>query len=251
MLQEPFSEGVSPIHRLAPVPRISAAIIGAVCLSLIRQPESALAALGIAAFMLALSAPPPLPLLRRLAVVNLFVLLLWLTVPFTTSGEEVMKLGPLAVTRQGMTLAWLVSLKVNALVMLFLALVATMSIPALGAALKKLGLPDRLTALLLFSYRYIHVIGAEWNRLYTAARLRGFAPRTDRWTYKTVGTLLGMLFVRSVKRAGRIHEAMRLRGFSGRFYMLDDDAAKLPDILFAAALALACAVPLCWEVFHG
>ena len=83
----------------------------------------------------------------------------------------------------------------NAILLAFLALVTTMDSPTMGHALDRLGVPPKLVFLFLFTYRYLHVIAAEWQRLVTAARLRGFAPRTGMHTYRTIGYLLGMVLV--------------------------------------------------------
>ena len=56
-------------------------------------------------------------------------------------------------------------------------------------ALDRLGAPPRLVFLFLFTYRYLHVLTGEWQRLLTAAKLRGFIPRTNMHTYRTLGFL--------------------------------------------------------------
>ena len=71
------------------------------------------------------------------------------------------------------------TLKSNAIACVFLSLVATLPAATLGHALERLGCPDKLVFLFLFTGRYIHLLAAEWEDLVTAARLRGFRPRTD------------------------------------------------------------------------
>ena len=69
---------------------------------------------------------------------------------------------------------------------------ATIPAPALGRALASLRVPDKFSFLFLFTYRYLHVIAEEYGRLSTAARLRGFAPATNRHTYRTYAALVAM-----------------------------------------------------------
>lgn len=76
--------------------------------------------------------------------------------------------------RAGVLLTLLVTVKSNAIVMTFLALVATMDSPTIGYALERLRFPSKLVFLFLFTYRYLHVIADEWHKLHVAARLRGF-----------------------------------------------------------------------------
>ena len=92
--------------------------------------------------------------------------------------------------------------------------------------------------LLLFTVRYLGVLDAEHRRLRQAMRTRGFVARSDHHTWRSLGWLTGMLLVRSLERSRRIFEAMRCRGFRGRFYLLDDRSWKPGDSLFAGACAL-------------
>ena len=175
MFDEPFAHGRSLVHAVDPRFRLVAAFVCAVCLAVVRTPEAAWFGFGIAALLLALSRPPMRPVLRRLAVVNVFIAFLWLTVPLTSGGEAIAAWGPLEVSRAGVLLTLLVTVKSNAIVMTFLALVATMDSPTIGYALERLRFPSKLVFLFLFTYRYLHVIADEWHKLHGAARLRGFA----------------------------------------------------------------------------
>ena len=246
MFDEPFARGRSLIHALDPRIRLAAAFACAACLAVVRRPEAAGAGLVMAVLLLALSRPPTGAVLRRLAAVNVFILFLWFTVPFSVPGDVLAAWGPLEITRQGVRLALLVTVKANAIVLTFLALVATMDSPTIGYALDRLRFPSKLTFLFLFTYRYLHVIADEWRKLHVAARLRGFVPKTNMHTYRTFGNMLGMVFVQSFDRSVRVYEAMLLRGFSGRFRSVTGFRATLRDGLFAAlTLAGLAAVILC------
>ena len=255
MFDEPFAHGHSPVHGLDPRVRLAMAALFSVCVALLREPAAAAGALGLAAIALAVSRPPMRLLAKRLALVNVFVLFLWLTVPTTMPGVPALTIGPLSFSREGLDLVLLVTLKSNAIVLAFLALAATMVSPVMGHALGRLGAPPKLVFLFLFTYRYLHVIAAEWQRLVTAARLRGFAPRTGMHTYRTIGHLLGMVLVNSFDRSGRVYQAMVLRGFEGRFASVTRFRARPKDLLFAlawtAATAGLMALDLFPEIFHA
>lgn len=233
MFDEPFAHGRSLVHAVDPRFRLVAAFVCAVCLAVVRTPEAAWFGFGMAALLLALSRPPVRPVLRRLVVVNVFIAFLWLTVPLTSGGEAIAEWGPLEVSRAGVLLTLLVTVKSNAIVMTFLALVATMDSPTIGYALERLRFPSKLVFLFLFTYRYLHVIADEWHKLHVAARLRGFAPKTNMHTYRTFGNMLGMVFVHSFDRSVRVYEAMILRGFSGRFQSVTAFRATSRDAVFA------------------
>ena len=228
---------------------------GVACLAVLQRPESAVAGLGLSLLFLALSRPPWLAAGKRLAVVNMFILFMWLTVPTAMPGEALWTLGPFAFSGSGVALMLLVTLKCNAMAVLFMALVASMSASVLGVALERLRFPAKLAFLLLFAWRYIHVAAGEWRTLKNAAALRGFAPRVDMHTYRTMGYLLGMTFVRGLDHASKVYEAMLLRGFTGQFQTLAVFRASRRDAVFAAAFVLALGAMLVsdiWpEVFYG
>lgn len=255
MINEDFSQGTSPIHSLDPRARVAVACFAAFTLALLTDVRLALAGLVPGLVLLFFSRPPLGLLCRRLVQVNVFILFLWLTVPWSVPGTELLALGPLSVTAEGVQLALLVTLKCNAIVLVFLALVATLSLPTLGCALERLHCPRRLIVLLLSAYRYLFVLAREWETLHTAARLRGFVPGTNTHTYKTYANMLGMLFVHSLDRSQRVWEAMCLRGFSGHFPCLARFAMQGRDWIFATLTSLAylalAALNLCQTLFPG
>lgn len=255
MFEEHFAQGTSVIHSLDPRVRLVVAAVCATGLAMARRPETAWLGLALAAMLLFMSRPPLRELFRRVVLVNVFILFLWLTVPLTMPGDPALSWGSLALSRQGIDLTMLVTLKSNAILWLFLALVASMDSPTLGHALARLRFPSKLVFLFLFTYRYLHVIADEWNRLRTAAALRGFVPRTGMHTYRTFAYMLGMVFVQSFERAGRVYEAMLLRGFSGVFRSVTRFEARPRDAVFALSM-LVCAGALLVlefsaEIFHA
>lgn len=233
MLDEPFSHGASFIHTLDPRYRLVMAVIFSVTMALVQRPETALAGLFCSALVLAASRPPLTALARRIITVNMFLLFLWAVVPLTMPGETITSIGPFAVSREGVALVWLVTLKANAILFAALALIASMDSATIGQALDRLHAPSRLVFLFLFTYRYLHVLAGEWQRLLTAARLRGFVPRTNMHTYRTLGFLFGMVLVRAYDRSERVYQAMLLRGFSGRFSTVRSFTARPRDAVAA------------------
>jgi len=63
---------------------------------------------------------------------------------------------------------------------------------------------------------------------------RAFVMGTNRHTWKSIGYLFGMLLIRSVERAERINDAMKCRGFCGRFYLNDEMKIGRLDIIFTS-----------------
>jgi cobalt/nickel transport system permease protein len=245
MIAEEFSLRRSPIHRIDPRFRVVAAALFSVQVAVSLHFVLLAAALCIALLLAAAARLPLVPVLRRLAVVNGFVLFLWLFLPFTTPGELLFRIGPLPVTAQGLSLAAAITIKANTIVLAILALVGTMPVALFGHALQRLRLPRSFCHLLLLTYRYVFVIEQEYLKLVRAMKMRGFVPRTDMHTYRSLAHLLGMLLVRSLERSERIYQAMRCRGFEGRFHTLDLLCVRPADYLFATLMLLALAGLAC------
>lgn len=233
-IEEPFASGNSFIHRIDPRIRLLCAGLLTIPAALLGTLDQAILALLIGVLLILAARLPIGLVLKRLAVVNAFILFLWLFLPFSLPGEAVYALGPLKATQEGIALAWLVTAKSNAIVLSLMALMATIAIQDLGPAMQQLKIPNKLCHILLFTYRYIFVIHQEYMTMRRAMSARGFCPKTDTHTYKSYAWLVGMLLVRSWDRAERVHGAMRCRGFKGRFYSLKVFTSSAGDYFFLA-----------------
>lgn len=247
MIIEPFSSGGSPLHRLDPRVKIVAGLALIATIALCRSFPTALTGL-LLAVVLVLSARLNIGgVARRLLLVNGFVVFLWLTLPLTYPGTSIYAFGPFSLSREGIALALLISVKTNAAVLLLIGLFATSSIAELGNGLARLKVPAKLCLLLLFSYRYIFVIHQEYLRLVRAAKLRCFKAGTNIHTYRTTGYLFGMTLIKSHHRAHRVKQAMILRGFQGRFHTLYESKIGAAEIIFSLLSLASIAVLITLE----
>lgn len=209
------------------------------------------AALCLALMALMMARLPFASTFRKVAAMDGFILFMLAMLPFTTPGAALFTLGPLTATQEGLLQAIAIALKANAIVMVLLALVGTVEATVLGHALHRLKVPENLVHLLLFTVRYIEVMQQEYRRLRTAMRARGFLPGNNLHTYRSIGYLLGMMLVRSLERSERILEAMKCRGFHGRFFLLDSLQYSKHDIAFTGIAGLAVALLFLLEYRHG
>ena len=227
-----FPQGNSLIHRLDPRGRIIVAILTAAFLATAQRVPVQIVSLAAGVALITLARLNPLRLLWQLITVNCFVGFLWLTLPFSTPGSEIATLGPLTISNEGIALAFLITLKSNAILLTTIALLATMDVTHMGHALQHLRVPGKLIQILLFTVRYFGVLHREYHRLVTAMKIRCFHPRVNRHTWRSYGYLVGMLLVNSLDRSERILAAMKCRGFKGRFYLLDHFALSARDCVF-------------------
>ncbi len=238
MLQENFCRGESPIHKLSPRTRTLAAIFLAFVVALCQTIPPLLLALALSFILIIAARINLFKAGRRLLVIAGFLLLIWLVLPLTCGGPVIWQNSFLEIGRTGITLALLLTLKTSAMLLIFLALISTMSTADLAHALHSLKLPAKLVLLLLITYRYIFLIEDELQTMLRAAKIRNFQPNTSLHCYKTYANLLGMLFVRSAERAQRVHKAMLCRGFDGRFHSLTEYHDRAQDYFFLSFILI-------------
>ena len=248
MIRESLAEGHSWMHGIDPRLRVVGAGAFAVVVAVSYDFTVLFTALLLSLFM-ALSARLNIrEVVRRLLAPVIFLLLLWAVLPWSYEGDALTAIGPVVITRPGVTLCAQISLKTVSLMLAFMALVATMTVDTLGHTLNRLRLPDKMVHMLLITYRYLFVIEQEYQRLVRAMKIRNFHPKTNLHSYRTYAYLVGMLFVRASERARRVHLAMICRGFNGRFVSL---RTFLPNprnhvFLLCTILSLVLLVALEW-----
>jgi len=251
MISEPFATGSSIVHQLDPRIRVGFTILYAFVVALSYQFSVLIAALVLSAMLVVISQISIKEVFKRIVTVNALIFLLWVILPFTFHGEVLTRMGSFAIYRPGVTLAAQITLKSNAILLAFIALVATMPFATLGHALHRLRVPQKIVHLLLMTYRYIFVIEQEYKRLLRAAKIRGFQPGTNLNTYRTYSYVIGMLFVRSAARAERVHQAMLCRGFKGKFYSLQEFKAGMAGGLFSIIMTVLIIGLIVMEVSKG
>ncbi|MBS0265589.1 MAG: cobalt ECF transporter T component CbiQ [Planctomycetes bacterium] len=101
-------------------------------------------------------------------------------------------------------------------------LVSTTPLETLLAGLCRLGMPRVFVSLLIFTLRYLYVLFDELARMKTAQRARTFQRQSTWRSWLGTTQLVGMLLIRALNRAERIHAAMMSRGWRGRMELLDD-----------------------------
>jgi cobalt/nickel transport system permease protein len=211
----------SPLRRLDPRWKLAAlALAGAAVAALQTLPASALALAGALVLAL-LGRLPPLWFLARLGTVALFLAPFALVLPFLfEDASGIFALGPVQVSVHGVDLALRLCCKALTIVTLMLVLLATTPLDALLPAAHALRVPGLIIQIAVLTYRYLFVLSDELARLRVALRVRGYRNRVTLHSYRTVGHVAGTLLVRGHERAERVGQAMRCRGFDGRYRSL-------------------------------
>ena len=149
---------------------------------------------------------------KRVLAVQSFVLMIGVWYPLL--DRQAVDIGGLSLSRGWIALLCLL-LKSVAAVTAVLLLVASTGMDSIGAALRALCLPKIFVLQLLLTYRYISVLLQETARLQLAYALK--APGRKGVHIRAWGPLAGQMLLRAFDKAGRVYEAMRLRGFHGEY----------------------------------
>ena len=238
MIEEKFIIGDSLLHRADPVVKL----IGAACLLpfiAVSQDITVVSAGLFVGMIFVLVAGLRIgQVAKHLAYVNVFIVFLWLVLPFSGGGEVLYSSGFITIYKKGVLLPLLITIKANGVSMLIISLLSTSSVQRLGNGLHQLGFSAKFTMLLLTTFRYLGVIMQEYGRLQRAAKLRRFQPKLSLHTYRTYAYLIAMTFVRSYEQGNRVNNAMIMRGFNGKFPIMNLPAKK-SDFKVGALLTIS------------
>jgi cobalt/nickel transport system permease protein len=238
VIAERFSEGNSIFHTLDPRIKVGLAIPYVFTVALTDKLVVSALALLLSIVFILLTGLSFRVVAQSLKVFLIFIVLLWIILPWSIPGRGLYTLGPLSLSMEGVTKTLSITLRSTSILLLILSLVSTSSVFSIVHALDHFRVPQKLVYLLFLSYRYIYVIYAEYLRLRDAMRIRGFKPSTDAHTYKTFGYLIGMILIRSFERSERIYNAMLCRGFQGKFFLLDHFKIMKKDIIMLIVLII-------------
>jgi cobalt/nickel transport system permease protein len=193
-------------------------------------------ALALAAIAAAARVGPGV-LWTRARVVLPLVLFVAAFVPFLRGGQKI-DVGPLALSRDGLTTFAAVSSKALIGTVSAVLLGATTSFPDVLHGLERMRAPRLLTLIAAFMYRYLFVIGGEARRMRIALAARGYRPR-HALQAAAIGRVATALFLRTFERGERVYVAMLARGYAGATPRLRALAFARADVLFLTAVAAA------------
>ncbi len=152
----------------------------------------------------------------------------------------------LTVTREGVERFASIALKSWLSVQMAVVLATSTPFPDLLMAMRAIGIPRLLVAIVGLAWRYLFVMADEALRLMRARQARSGRPAQPGarvggnvfWRARVTGGMAGSLFVRSLERAERIYAAMLSRGYDGDVRVLDLPALCARDVLVSLSFLL-------------
>ena len=238
-----YSDGNSLLHRLDPRTKFIVTIL--FILAVVLTPPDSWLAFGlffaIIAVLLLFSRLPALHVLKRSLVIMPFVVLIAIFIPFFKQGEVAgsynVWLWQVNVTYSGLQVLVNIIIKSLLSILSLILLTSTTRVPDLLKGLERLRMPSSMVMVLSFMYRYIFVLVDEVLRMKQARDSRNYGGRRL-WQLRTIGSMIGTLFIRSYERGERVYAAMVARGFDGQTRTLSQLQLKPLDAYFGIILGL-------------
>ena len=200
---------------------------------------------ALLAGLILLSKLPPLYVLKRSLVIVPFVLMIAIFIPFFRPGEVVgsynVSLWELSITYSGLLVLWNVVIKAWLSILSLIVLSSTTKFSELLKGLEQLRMPKVMVMILSFMYRYIFVLVDEVIRMKQARDSRNFGGKRT-WQLKTIGNMVGTLFLRSYERGERVYGAMVARGFDGETRTLSNLRFERADLYFGIGFLVCLAM---------
>ena len=226
----------SPIHRLDP--RAKTLAVVAFSILLISAPRYTIPSPWYVLFpavLLSWGRIPPGFVLKHTLIVSPFVLLAAVFSPFL--DDTPVQIGG-RVVRGGWITAGSIAVRFMLGMAALIALASTTRFPELLKGLERLGVPRLLITQLRFLYRYLFVLidQAMHMRRARLARDAGRGPIGARW--RAGGGQVGVLFLRTLESAERMHLAMLARGYDGRIRLLKPLRWRPRDTAFMVITAV-------------
>lgn len=241
------------VHRLDPRTKIIASI--AVILVILLTPPGSWEAFAIYLLILLgwvwMARLPFKYVLKRSLVILPFVVMIAIFIPFFKEGNEIWGWNVWAwhigITYEGLAVLVNVIIKGWLSMLCLIVLTSSSKFADLLQGMYRLKVPLIFVQIISFMYRYIFVLIDQAMRMQMARDSRNFG--VNRWViFKTMGNMIGMLFIRSYERGERIYAAMLSRGYTGEFPATSRLRFRLTDACFATTLAmlLICPVIFWW-----
>ena len=198
-----------------------------------RLPNSLKIAITLGFILCALSIPlDRWPILGALLVFIYFGLTL-AGVPLRYLGRRLLLFVPMMVlltislpASQGFVRGWdlmgVIILRSSVSLFSAIWLVNVLPFDELLLTLRRWTCPAILPAMLSFMYRFSYIMWDELERMQTARRVRSFGREGLRFAWRSRIQMLGMLLLRGLTRAERVHGAMCSRGWTGEIVHLED-----------------------------
>jgi cobalt/nickel transport system permease protein len=236
-----YSDFGSLLHRWDPRCKLIGLMVLIFAFSFVRDLRMLLAMVVVTIISYIISKLPVSFILRRLRYPSFFLLVVVLILPFVSGQTVIMSIGPLDLRQEGLFAVLLIATRFLSILTIGLILFGTAPFLTTIKAMRALGLPSILADIVLLSFRYLHEIGSNLQKMQMSMSLRGFNKRgLNIRALSITAWLSGSILVRSYERSEWVYKAMILRGYGhappvrGEFQVHSRDVITLGVFLLTA-----------------
>ncbi len=174
------------------------------------------------AFILYLNKNNIFPIFKSLVFLNLFIVVLALVLLIQKEYEEALN----------------IYIRTNMIILFNLCIFYSSKGYDIVRGLYILKFPDSFISTTYFTLKMIENLKNDFSNIKNTLKTRGFKSKTNLFTYYTFGNILGMLFVKSIRKSQSLKDSFEARGFNKKIYLNDKFKTTNKDIVLLLLIGI-------------
>ncbi|MGB5918205.1 energy-coupling factor transporter transmembrane component T family protein [Arcobacter sp.] len=155
-------------------------------------------------FMLIVEYKEVVVILKRLALINLFIIFLVVFVAFHDINKAIE-----------------LFFRTNFILLFNLLVFYKSKGYDIVRGFNSLRFPKKFVTIFYFTIVMIEYLFKEFKTIKATLRLRGFHARSNLFSYQTYGNVFAMMFIKSIRKSEEMRDSLISRGFNGEIYLLE------------------------------
>lgn len=172
-----------------------------------------------------------------------FVILMFITLSIS---------GGIPLAEDAVKFAFLICSRVIVATLVLYAMVGNQGIDEFIATLATMGFPAKFISILYLTNRYIHIFREDLKTQLQTLKSRMFTlNKTNFFVLKSMGYVLGGMFIKAFERSERIYMAMKARSYSGVVAMVEVKKVSAVDVVLLICSAGILSVAMAANMMMG
>lgn len=96
--------------------------------------------------------------------------------------------------------------------------------------------PKQFVSTIYFTLKMIDNLKYEFSNIKNTLKSRGFKGKTNLFTYQTLGNVLGLLFIKSIRKSQALNDSFTARGFDKKIYLNDEFEISKSDYILLTSI---------------
>lgn len=160
-------------------------------------------------------------ILKKLILLNLFLLVLFLSLLIESTFQEALN----------------IYIRANVIILFNLCLFHGSLAYDIVRALNILKFPSKFVSSTFFTIKMIEFLKKDFKNIFSSLKSRGFKANTSMFTYYTYGNIFALLFVKAIKKSKALNDSFTSRSFKGKIYLSEDFKVSNVDYILIFLLS--------------